>query len=140
MKGTLPMFGPPPMPPNLEGNLLRVASILYDARPHAITSADLAERIGWPRSKKAHVTHICSTLIDEYKLPIAGERKGGAETGYRLCESHEEFVEAQMPNLRQAVTTILRIGARIGRKRLEHELVRLGIRAIFELTKWKGAA
>jgi len=125
------LFGPPPIPASLDGDALRVAALLYDVRPAKVTSDELCLRLGWPIERAADVRHICSSLADDFGLWVCGDRSQRTG-GYWLSESYEEYVAAQMPGLRQALTTLRRIRRRVGDKRVRTEMVRLGLRAVFE--------
>jgi hypothetical protein len=120
---TMPLFAPT-IPPTLTGTHLAVASLLLDYRGKGLLSSrDIAARVGLRHS--ADVRHICQSLVDDHGLWVCGDRSddGG---GYRIAESYDQFVAAQLPNLRQAITSIQRIGGRIGWKRLSREIFQMG--------------
>jgi len=123
----------PQFPPDLTGQKLAVASLLLDHRGKGLLSSkEIAARVGLKHS--ADVRNICSELVDTYKLQIIGDRTK-ATGGYRFAESEEEFIDAQMPNLAQAVTTFQRVRSRLGEKRFKTALIRLGIRDMMDLDR-----
>lgn len=119
------LFGAPPIPAELTGLPLLVATELWEARPHFVKSSDIARKA---RCNAADVRHAMSELVDTFGLWIVGDRT----LGYRLCETRTEFVDGQMQQLRQAITTLQRVRDRIGGREMKDALRRMGILAVIE--------
>lgn len=116
----------PTIPPELRGDHLRVAGILLDHRGRGrLTSRQIAAMLGWHDSKAADVRHIITDLIDQYGLQIAGDRSQKTG-GYAFADSDEQFIEAQMPDFSQAMSSLAKIRRRLGDRRFRALVARKG--------------
>lgn len=125
---TQPSLFAPTMPDTLTGVPLQVASILYEAKEKWTTSKQIAQRLGM---SAIDVRHVIQELIDEAKLPIVGDRA----KGFRFTSDSAEFDARQIPNVRQAITSLARAKARLGEKRFHQLIARLAAKDAISLVK-----
>lgn len=117
------------LPPELKGVHLLVASILLDNRGDWVKSGKIAKRLGI--GDAADVRHIIQELIDDYKLELIGDRL----KGFRFSENRQEFEDHQAPNVKQALTTLARVRARLGERRFKGLVARLKVREGLDLVE-----